>query len=117
MNTMEPVIIAVLGSLLTQALALVVIPALLLIAAGVLWRCVPRWIPCVMGGAAIIRVLTGIPSLLMHPLLRPLTGGFTPEQYGKTAMFSAILGWPAAIALPIAILALAIEVRRGTAGR
>ena len=114
MNNFESMIIAVIGSLVVRVIALFAIPALLILAAKALWHICPRWIPCVIGGTAIIRFLTSILSLLMHPLVQQSFGGISMQQYSKIAVATAIMNWPIAIAFPVAVLALAIQMKRKT---
>jgi hypothetical protein len=114
MHNLESVIIMVIGSLLVRVIALFAIPALFLIAAKILWNITPRWIPCIIGGTAIIRFLTSLPSLLMHPLFRQWGGGISMQLYGRIAVVTAIINWPVAIAFPVAVLALAIQMKRKT---
>ncbi|NLX25685.1 MAG: hypothetical protein GXY61_06970 [Lentisphaerae bacterium] len=114
MNNFEAMIITAIGSLVVRVIVLFAIPTLLILAAKKLWYTCPRWIPCVIGGTAIIRFLTSIPPLLMHPLVQQSFGRISMDQYSKIAVAIAIINWPIAIAFPVAVLALAIQMKRKT---
>jgi hypothetical protein len=111
MENLEHIVVVVLASLVARVFGLFLIPAILILAARAMWRNAPRWIPIVVVVAAIARFLTGIPQLLLHPLVQEWIGGISAQQYSKFAMASAVINGPVAIAFAIAVLAMARNMR------
>ena len=96
--------------LILRALLSLVVPVLLVIAACMLWRCTPKWIPCVFVGVAILSALVAIsPPLLMRIV--------SIEQYSRMAVGIGVAKQVAGALLAIAILALAARIRKITERR
>jgi len=93
--------------LILRAFWSLVVPVLLIIAARMLWRCTPKWIPRVFVGVAMLRVLVAIsPPLLMRIV--------SIEQYSRMAVGIGVANQVAGILLAIAILALAARMKKMT---
>lgn len=93
--------------LILSALWSLVVPVLLVIAARMLWRCTPKWIPCIFIGVAILSVLVAIsPPLLMRMV--------SVEQYSRMAVGIEVVNQVVGIVLAIGILALAVRMSRIT---
>lgn len=114
MEHFEQVVIGVIVSLVVRVVGLFLVPAILLIAARALWHTVPRWMPCVIGTAAVVKFLTSIPSLLVHPLVQESIVGISVKQYGKIAMISNLANWSIGLAFAIAVLGIAKHIRTMT---
>lgn len=93
--------------LIVRAFWSLVVPVLLIIAARMLWRCTPKWIPFVFVGVAMLSVLVAIsPPLLMRIV--------SIEQYSRMAVGIEVANQVAGILLAIAILALAARMKKMT---
>jgi len=114
MENLEHIVIVVLASLVMRVLGLFLIPTILLIAARAMWRSTPRWIVIVVVVRAVAKFLTGIPQLLMHPIVQECIGGISVQQYSKFAIASAVINWTVAVAFAIAVLAMARNIRKMT---
>jgi len=89
-----------------RALWILIIPTITIIAASMLWRHAPRWIPVAFVLSAVFSVLSTIPSFLI--LLHQLTA----QEYGKVAVPVALAAGAARIFFAVAVLALAIRMKR-----
>ena len=91
-----------------RAVWILVIPTIIVIAACKLWHHAPRWIPVTFLISAIFSVASSIPSFLI--LLHRLTA----QQYEKVAVPVALATGIARFAFALAVLALAIRMKRMT---
>ena len=91
-----------------RAVWILVIPTIIVVAACKIWHHAPRWIPVTFLLSAIIGVANSIPSFLI------LLHRMTAEQYGKVAVPAAIATGVTRIIFAVAILALAIKMKRMT---
>jgi hypothetical protein len=94
--------------IILKAVWIFIVPVIIIIAACILWKSTPRWIPSLFLASAVVGFITSIPVLLMqmHKL--------TPQQYGEIAIPFAIAGGVVRIASAVALLALAISIKRKT---
>lgn len=99
-------------ALILKLIAILAIPAMLLIAARTLWSIAPRWIPLVIGIIAMYQLAQGTSMLLTHPLVRDFLGMDIVGRRHTLAYVFAIIGWPLAIASPMVVLALARRMKR-----
>ena len=84
------------------------IPAILIIAGCKLWNSAPRWIPSVFIAGALVAFIAAVPPLLM------LIHKVTVEQYGRIAIPITIANGITRLLFAVALLALAVRMKRLT---
>ena len=95
-------------TIILRVLWILVVPIIVIIAACKLWHHTPRWIPIVLLLSAIVDIVTSVPSVLIHLHLLSVV------QYGELAAPVAISSGGARICFVLAVLALAIRMKRMT---
>ena len=83
-----------------------VVPIILIVAAFHLWRCAPKWIPCVFVCVAVVSTLGAALSLLIRIV--------SIEQYSRIAVWIATAHQIVGPIFAVAILMLTIRTKRMT---
>lgn len=104
-------IIAWVVMLVLRAVWIMIVPTIVIIAVCKLWRSVPIWISIAFIISSIISVLISVPHIMI--MLKFITS----EQYTKIAIPLVVIGGLARLASAIALLALAIIVKKMTQQR
>ena len=108
MESLEPFTAGYIAMLVAKALWTITWSVVVIIAAQQLWNCVPRWIPSVFIANTVTVIIAAAPFWLLQ------ANQISLEQYGKLIIplypLSSIAGGASAVAM----LRLAIHVRRKT---
>lgn len=115
MSTMPHFDFAVAGMLLQftyQLLSFFLVPVLLGLSARAVTGIVSAWVVTILWAAAVLKIVLGLPSMFLQPLLRNVTGSHAFGQpfiwlLQATAMANGIVG----IAVFVAFLAVCLRLR------
>jgi hypothetical protein len=91
-----------------KILWMLVVPTIVIIAAFKLWNSTPRWISAVFFASAVVGLAASTPPILIH--LHKLS----VQQYGEIAIPFAIANTIARFTFAVAVLVLAIKMKRMT---
>ena len=94
--------------LVLRALWILGVPTIVIVAACKLWRSAPRWISIAFLVSAFASIAVSIPQFLI------LIHRLSPQDYGRIAIPIAIATGVARIAAAVALLALAVRMKRMT---
>ena len=114
MNSLYHTLGMIVTSPLLRLLELVLVPTLFIVAAGVMWRSISRWISVTLLVAAGVKFLSCFAILLTHPRVQRITGGADVYQNRWTGILMGLLDWFVGIAFAMAVLAMARAIRKMT---